>query len=238
MSGAATISNTGAVTLATVPLTGLAALNLNIVPITNGSGIIVSSTTTATQLGYLDATSSIQGQINATAAVANAALPEAGGTMSGAISMASNKITSLSNGTSAGDAVAFNQLHYFQVLNFITNNQLITTSTSYVDTPLTKTITVTNANRVKITATFNSEDDGNRLYYSISQNGTDLAPTTAGFGAIQLGSGNKGMVSLAHLSNPVGPSTVTYTVIIRSAGGTVIFNPLQVACEIILEEIV
>src|SRR5665213_3320337 len=61
MSGGATISNTGVVTLATVPLTGLAALNFNIVPVTNGSGVITSSTITATQLGYLDATSSIQG---------------------------------------------------------------------------------------------------------------------------------------------------------------------------------
>ena len=62
---------------AAIAFTKLAALNNSIVPVTNGSGVITSSTTTATQLNYLDATSSIQGQINATVGVANAALPSA-----------------------------------------------------------------------------------------------------------------------------------------------------------------
>jgi len=42
--------------------------------------------------------------------VAAAALPKAGGTMSGAIAMGSNKITGLANGSAASDAAAFGQI--------------------------------------------------------------------------------------------------------------------------------
>lgn len=48
-----------------IALTKLAALNNSIVPVTNGSGILSSSSVTATTLGYLDATSSVQTQIDA-----------------------------------------------------------------------------------------------------------------------------------------------------------------------------
>ena len=43
-------------------------------------------------------------------AVANAALPKAGGTMSGAIAMGASKITGLAKGTASGDAVARQQI--------------------------------------------------------------------------------------------------------------------------------
>lgn len=75
LSLSASIANADIASAAAIAFTKLAALNPSIVPVTNGSGFITSSTTTATQLGYLDATSSIQSQINATVSVANAALP-------------------------------------------------------------------------------------------------------------------------------------------------------------------
>ena len=73
--------------------------------ITDSNGLPSASSVTATELGYVSGvTSAIQTQLNGL-------LPESGGSMSGAINMASNKITSLANGTNPGDAVAFGQLN-------------------------------------------------------------------------------------------------------------------------------
>jgi len=58
------VSNTNVSPSAAISLTKLQTLNPNIVPVTNGSGILVSSATTATELSFLDATSSIQTQLN------------------------------------------------------------------------------------------------------------------------------------------------------------------------------
>jgi hypothetical protein len=49
---------------AAIALSKLAALNVGIVPVTDGAGKLTSSTTTTTVLSYLDATSSIQTQLN------------------------------------------------------------------------------------------------------------------------------------------------------------------------------
>ena len=65
------VVNADIATAAAIAFSKMAALNNNIVPVTNGSGIIVSSTTTTTQLGYLDATSSIQTQLNGKQATGN-----------------------------------------------------------------------------------------------------------------------------------------------------------------------
>ncbi len=50
---------------AAIATTKLAALNTSIVPVTDGSGFLTSSAVTATQLSYVDATSSIQTQVDA-----------------------------------------------------------------------------------------------------------------------------------------------------------------------------
>ena len=72
--------------------------------ITDANGLPSASTVTPTELSYLSGvTSSIQSQLGTY-------LPLSGGTMSGAISMASNKITSLAAGTNVGDAATFGQL--------------------------------------------------------------------------------------------------------------------------------
>lgn len=49
---------------AAIALSKLAALSNSVVPVTNASGVITSSAVTATTLGFLDATSSIQTQLN------------------------------------------------------------------------------------------------------------------------------------------------------------------------------
>lgn len=72
--------------------------------VSNPSGKLVVSATTATQIGYLSATTSdIQIQLDSKLALA-------GGTMSGVIAMGSNKITGLAAATSSGDALRYEQL--------------------------------------------------------------------------------------------------------------------------------
>lgn len=76
-SGDFTISNTGVGAIsndvivnadiksdAAIAFSKMAALSNSVVPVTNGSGVIGSSSVSATTLGYLDATSSIQTQLN------------------------------------------------------------------------------------------------------------------------------------------------------------------------------
>ena len=58
------ITDTQVSTTAGIQLTKLAALNNSIVPVTSTSGFLTNSSTTTTQLGFLDATSSIQTQLN------------------------------------------------------------------------------------------------------------------------------------------------------------------------------
>ena len=77
----------------------------------DANGLPTASSVTSTELGYVSGvTSPIQTQIDSTAAVANAALPTAGGTMSGPIAMGSNKITGLANGVNPQDAATVAQI--------------------------------------------------------------------------------------------------------------------------------
>ena len=69
----------------------------------DSNGLPTSSTTTATELSYLSGTTSaVQTQLNAR-------LQLTGGTMSGNINMASNKVVSLAPGSSSGDAATYGQ---------------------------------------------------------------------------------------------------------------------------------
>lgn len=63
--GAGVITNTMVNASAAIALSKLAAVTANKVLLSDASGLIISSSTTNTQLGFLDATSSIQTQLNA-----------------------------------------------------------------------------------------------------------------------------------------------------------------------------
>lgn len=89
---------------AAVSLSKLAALTANKALASDASGVIVATSVTDTELGYLSGVSSaVQTQIDSKLALA-------GGTMTGAIAMGNNKITGLANGTNANDAVNLAQL--------------------------------------------------------------------------------------------------------------------------------
>ena len=105
-----TANQLGYYATSTDAISGLPLITANRALISNGSGLPVASTVTATTLAFMDATSSVQTQINSVTATANAALPEAGGTMTGDINMGSNKITNMDDGTSPSDAATFGQI--------------------------------------------------------------------------------------------------------------------------------
>lgn len=87
--------------------------------ITDANGLPSTSSVTPTELSYLSGvTSSIQTQLGTY-------LPLSGGTMSGNISMASNKITSLSFGSVSSDAAAFGQITATNLLGTNTNNNAV-----------------------------------------------------------------------------------------------------------------
>lgn len=123
MSGDTTITNTGLVTIANgavtnakiaaatgITLTKLAALTASRAVVSDASGFLVSATTTAAEIGFVNGvTSSIQTQLNTLTTNQGNYLPLAGGTMSGSINMGSNKIISLTSGTNTGEALAWGQ---------------------------------------------------------------------------------------------------------------------------------
>jgi len=82
------------------PAVRFSSLTASTVPYLDASKNLVSSAVTPTQLSYLDATSSIQTQINALTSGLGSYLPLAGGTMTGDIKMAANKLITSANGTS------------------------------------------------------------------------------------------------------------------------------------------
>jgi hypothetical protein len=92
-------------------VSGLTLITPNMALESNSNGLPVASSVSSTTLSYLDATSSIQTQINSTVAVANAALPKSGGTMTGGIVMGGNlSFTTTSTegivGTTTNDSAA------------------------------------------------------------------------------------------------------------------------------------
>lgn len=92
------IANSAIASAAAIVYSKLAALSINKAVVSDGSGFISASSTTATEIGFVSGvTSSIQTQLDSK-------LNLSGGTMSGAINMGSHKITSVTDPTSAQDA--------------------------------------------------------------------------------------------------------------------------------------
>lgn len=84
---------------AAIALSKLAAVTASRVLVSDASGFVSASSVTSTTLGYLDATSSIQTQLNAK--VANP--------LTGNLAAGGNKITGLAAGSANGDALRYEQ---------------------------------------------------------------------------------------------------------------------------------
>lgn len=203
---------------------------------TDVNGLPVAAATTATELGYVGGvTSAIQTQLNAR-------LPLSGGTMAGAINMGSNKIQSVANGTASGDAVAFNQIKYFQTVQSTNAVVFSTTNTSFTTTNLFATITPTSAsNRVKITVSGGMQCvAADTVFLTVANGITNLGPNS-GFANLLNGGGStmRVPVSFTFIDAPATTSAITYNVRIRGAGGGSVSFPSANAEQtvIVLEEI-
>ena len=191
------------------------------VVITDANGLPSASTVTPTELGYVSGvTSAIQSQF---ATVNSTFLPVAGGTMSGNISMASNKITALANGSAVGDAVSYGQLRILQVVNATHAVEFDTASASFVTTGLTANITPTSASsKIFIIATgtlaSNSNSSGKRVAATISGTTSGDIGGIPGIAATDLSSaGGIGITpcTLTYLDSPGTTATQTYSVKIK-----------------------
>jgi hypothetical protein len=137
--------------------------------------------------------------------------------------MASNKITSLANGTNAGDAVAFNQLKLIQVKSATVANAFSTTSLTFTDTYSVVTITPTSAsNSIFIVASgeLGYSSAGNSAYVTLARGGNNLAGTDG----ISAYNGVVGATPacITFLDAPGTTSPVTYSVQIRTGSGNVV----------------
>jgi hypothetical protein len=209
---------------------------------TDSNGRPGTGSTTSIELTYVHGvTSAIQTQLNG---ITGSFLPLSGGTMSGSLSMASNKITSLATGTAASDAVNFGQIKYFQMVYQPNLNNLFgTTSTAFVATGSSLSVTPSNsAHRVKITAFGTLEVDSSSpetAFITLYRNGVELSSIAQGFSEIVSNQANGLRVptTIVHVDSPSSTSPVLYEVYIKSGTGVPIGYGRGIS-SVLLEEIV
>lgn len=255
MSGDTTITNTGVVTIANnaitnvkvaaaaaIALTKLAATTASRAIVSDGSGFLVPSTTTAAEIGFVNGvTSAIQTQLNTLTSNQANYLPLAGGTMSGAINMASHKIISLTAGTNTGEALSYGQ----DVADPTTAQQIATknyadTSTAVgtgrVSALTTQTLTVSAGFGVAVNKFFFTRRVGDCLegefYFTAGTVAASLASITVPMGlSVDLTKvpGNaKNFVGIAGVSSGAGgagvfTNAVGFILILTSADTTQIY---------------
>jgi hypothetical protein len=134
-----------------------------------------------------------------------------------------------------------------QVVQGILSGQISTSSTSFVTTGLTSSITPSaSTNKVLITvsmADIFTNGSGIAVYGTIYRNSTNIAPSGSGvnqgFAQIYAGSSTvQGNLTFSFLDSPSTTSATTYTVYYASSGGTVLMNQNGQTSTIILQEVV
>jgi hypothetical protein len=130
------------------------------------------------------------------------------------------------------------------VSDFRAVTRLATSSTSFVNTDITDTITPTSASSkilVLISTSANNEASGRSINFDVSRNGTGLAATTEGVCAYVNASNSRieVPVTISLLDSPNTTSPVTYTLQIRSGGGNTVEVPhgTTIKSSIVLMEI-
>jgi hypothetical protein len=142
--------------------------------------------------------------------------------MSSSLNMNSNKITGLANGMSSTDAMAFGQCHVFQIVSATNTTSTLTTSSSFVPTSLTATITPTSSSSKILVLAQGGVDTlnaGISDYVSIFRGSTNLGDSRYGLGTLNgISSRILFPVSLMAYDSPATTSATTYTVEIASEG--------------------
>jgi hypothetical protein len=226
------IVNADIASAAAIAVNKMAALTASRVMVTDASGFSSASTVTTTTLGFLDATSSVQTQLNAT--VANP-LPAN-------LNFNSHKGTNVTPGTASTDIATFGQVKYLQAVQNTTATKTTSTSASYVDvTNHTVTITPTSAsNRVKLTFTFVVESaSAGSGFLTLVRGSTDLGAAN-GFAQIFAGDPD-GFTTLAltYIDSPATVSSTVYKLQLKTSGGASIsVGTTNVTSVMLAEEIV
>jgi hypothetical protein len=217
--------------LAVIPLTNLQTLNNSIVPITNASGHLISSVTTATEIGYVHGvTSSIQTQLNS---ITGSYVTSITGTTNEVIASASvGSITlSLPQAIATTSSPTFSSLTLTNPLTVANGGTGTTTSTGSGNLVLATSPTLITPNLgtpstlILTSATGLPLTTGVTGILPVSNGGTGLATLTAhnvllGEGTSNVafaapGSANTALVSNGATSDP------TFQAIINSITGTV-----------------
>lgn len=228
----------------------LATVNANVGSFTNAS-ITVNAKGLITAASNGTAVTSVSGttnQINSTGGTTPVLSISSTFVFPGTISANSNKITNLTNGTAAQDAVAFGQLFgpFQAAVQATTSTATSTTSSTFQNTALAGSITPTSSShRVKITVTFSGSIDSasGNAYFTIKQGSTNIGGTN-GFVTI-IGAGTSATtlaapISITYIDSPATTSSTTYTVAIASSNNTSTVEFLPAGNQkavIILEEI-
>jgi hypothetical protein len=155
--------------------------------------------------------------------------------------------------TSAGAAVtgaltvngtALTSSKILQVVNAKYGTETFFTSTSYVTSNLTATITPTSATStilVAMSIPCTAVTTGGQLYATVFRGtvaGTTLANGAAGFGVIYNSAGSiQSIISCTVLDSPATTSATTYTVGVKLSGGSGYFNTNGATSTITLMEI-
>lgn len=175
-------------------------------------------------------------------AAATVILSQGSPAMGTSLAMGSNKITGLTNGTSATDAAAFGQIKYLQCVTATTSTVTSTTSASFVNTSLAVTITPTSSsNRIKITA-MGILDNGvptAQVLATIARGSTNLGGTSGLASTFETGGRIIVPCTMSIVDSPATTSPVTYTVQLATPSAlSVSWGLANVLQTIIAEEIV
>ena len=127
-----------------------------------------------------------------------------------------------------------------QVVTGTTSTETSTTSTSYVATNLTASITPSSTSSkifIGLNGTYDTVASGNQLQMTLYRNATDII--TGGFlNAYNSGARQVSGASLSYLDSPSTTSSTSYTVYIKQpGGGTVKFVSLGTEASIVLMEV-
>jgi hypothetical protein len=113
-----------------------------------------------------------------------------------------------------------------------------TTSTSFVSTPLTASITPKfSTSKILVTASYSlSPAVGNSNYSTIYRNSTNLGNSSAGMAEFNYGD-YVYTTTISFLDSPATTSSTTYTLYFRTSAGTARIVGDSVTCSITLQEI-
>lgn len=202
-------------------VSGLTLITANRALASDSNGLPVASTATATALAFVDATSSIQTQINTKA-------PTASPTFTGTVT--------IPNGTTSATAAAFGQVQYaFQnAIQAIDTGTTTATTGAFQNTSLVATITPTSAtSRIKITVNGAIAGVGSIGYVGVATGGSTFTGALA-----EINGNTTAPVGFSYIHSPASTSATVYTVTVKKGGSSnPIWNPDGINCVIILEEL-